>query len=368
MIITHIEARGFRNIHHGQFEPRGQLNVLYGANAQGKTNWLEVIYLLATANSFRTPRLSEALTYGGGEAILRARAERHGLKKELAIQLTPRSKRLFVNGKREPSSRYLGQLAAFICSLEQMNVVRGEPEYRRQFLDQGAASIDPKYAKVLETYNRILKQKNRLLRQVPDHPHPNIVIDQIETWNQQLIEYGTIIHQVRSQYVKKLQEVMQGNLFGKEEIQIRYASSLEAHGELDDYAALLAERLRVRLSAEIAVGYSLVGPHRDDLDIRFDGRDLRRFASAGQQRSALLMLDLARISVYNRELNAYPIFLIDDIDAELDRERIDIFLGHLQGKAQTFITTSKRDVAVAFADRAALFRIENGQVRTGTGS
>lgn len=362
MIITKVEAHSFRNVRHGQFEPSRRLNFLYGSNAQGKTNWLEVIHLLAAASSFRTPRLSETLTHGCQESVLRAGVRHQGLQKELAVQLTPRSKGLFVNGKREPSSRYLGHLTVFVCSLEHMNVIRGEPEHRRQFLDQGALSIDPKYATALETYNRILKQKNRLLRQVAEHAHPNRLIDQIHTWNQQLIEYGTIIHRVRSHYVEKLQEHLNGNLFGKEEIKAHYVSSLEPHGDVNDYTKLLAERLEVRLSAEIAMGYSLVGPHRDDLEIKFDDRDVKRFGSSGQQRSALLILDLARISVYNKVFDEYPVFLIDDIDAELDRQRIEVLLDHLQDKTQAFITTSKRDIATSYSARAAVFQVEEGRV------
>lgn len=364
MIITKVEAHSFRNIIHDQFEPSRQLNFLVGANAQGKTNWLEAIHLLAYASSFRTTRLSEVLTHGHQASVVRTGVRHQGLEKELAVQLTPKSKTLFVNGKRESSSRYAGHLTVFVCSLEQMNVIRGEPEYRRHFLDQGALSIDPKYAKTLEIYNRVLKQKNHLLRQIAEHPNPQPLTDQIQIWNQQLIEYGTIIHQVRSRFIERLQENLRGNLFGKEEIRVRYTSSLEAHGNLRDYAGLLAERLRVRLTAEIAVGYSLVGPHRDDLEIRIDGHDVRRFGSAGQQRSALLILDLARISVYNKAFDEYPVFLIDDIDAELDRRRIEVLLDYLQDKTQTFITTSKPDVAAVYSGRATVFCVEDGRVST----
>jgi len=364
MIITKVEAHSFRNIAHDQFEPSRQLNFLYGSNAQGKTNWLEAIHLLAAASSFRTTRLSEALTHGCQESVLRTSVRHQGLEKELAVQLTPRSKTLYVNGKRESTSRYVGHLTVFVCSLEHMNVIRGEPEYRRHFLDQGALSLDPKYAKTVETYNRVLKQKNRLLRQIAEQPNPQPLIDQIHIWNQQLIEYGTAIHRVRSHFIEKLQEELNGNLFEKEEIKVRYTSSLESHGDLDDYAGLLAERLKVRLNAEMAVGYSLVGPHRDDLEVRFDGHDVRRFGSAGQQRSALLILDLARISVYNKTFSEYPIFMIDDIDAELDRQRIEVLLDYLQNKTQTVITTSKRDIATAYSGRATVFRVEEGQVIT----
>jgi DNA replication and repair protein RecF len=284
------------------------------------------------------------------------------LQQQIGLRTTRQSKEFFLNGKRESLNRYFGHLTAFVCSLEQMNVVRGEPEHRREFLDQGALSLDPKYTKALDGYQRVIKQKNRLLREAHEQANPKPFVEQIESWNEQLIEYGTLIHQVRSEYVKKLQQALAGNLFGEEQIKIRYASSLERHGDLDDYARLLRERLNIRLSAEIAVGYSLIGPHRDDLEITFDGQDLRRFGSSGQQRSALLILDLARICVYNLVFDDFPVFLIDDVDAELDNHRIEVLLDYLKDKTQTFVTTSKPDVATAHAERAALFYVEKGDV------
>ncbi|MCS6804650.1 MAG: DNA replication and repair protein RecF [Acidobacteriota bacterium] len=362
MIITKLQAQCFRNIVQDEFEPSSRLNILYGSNAQGKTNWLEAIHLLATTTSFRTARLSETLLHNQQEAILRAQVRQHELEKQLAIQLTPRSKALFVNGKREPSSRYLSHLTVFICSLEQMNVIRGEPEHRRHFLDQGAMSVDPTYAHVLGTYNRIIKQKNHLLRQIAQGSRSSSLIEQLHVWNQQLIQYGTKIHHARTDYTQKLQQALHGHLFGQEQINVRYRSSLEGHGQLNQYAGLLSERLKLRWDAELAVGYALVGPHRDDLEIRFDGRDVRRFASAGQQRSALLILDLARISVYNALSHEYPVFLVDDVDAELDRRRIDVLLDYLSDKTQTFLTTSKREIATSYFGRADVFRVEDGRI------
>lgn len=366
MIITKLQAQCFRNIVQDQLEPASRLNILYGSNAQGKTNWLEAIHVLATTTSFRTARLSETLSHNQQEAILRAHVRRHELDKQLAIQLTPRSKVLFVNGKREPSSRYLANLAVFICSLEQMSVIRGEPEHRRHFLDQGAMSVDPTYAHVLETYNRIIKQKNHLLRQIAQGDGSHSLVEQLHVWNQQLVQYGTMIHCTRTDYTRKLQHALHGHLFGQERINVRYRSSLEEHGDLGQYAQLLGERLKLRLNAEMTIGYALVGPHRDDLEIQFDGHDVRRFASAGQQRSALLILDLARISVYNAASHDYPVFLVDDIDAELDRRRIDVFLDYLHDKTQTFITTSKWEIAASYIGRAEVFRVEDGRIIVGT--
>jgi DNA replication and repair protein RecF len=129
---------------------------------------------------------------------------------------------------------------------------------------------------------------------------------------------------------------------------------------LRDYEALIKERLRLRLTAEISSGYSLIGPHRDDLEILFDGRDIRTYGSSGQQRSALILLDLAAISVYYSWHNEYPLFLMDDVDAELDQKRIGHLLEYLEGRTQTFITTSKNDLIKGFAARANLVEVRDG--------
>src|SRR5205085_11013599 len=146
-------------------------------------------------------------------------------------------------------------------------------------------------------------------------------------------------------------------------ISIRYVSSLEGKGDLSDYEALISERLRLRLQAEIAAGYSLIGPHRDDLEILFDGREMRTFGSSGQQRSALIILDLAAISVYYSWHSEYPLFLMDDVDAELDRKRVDHLLEYLDGRTQTFVTTSKEGLVERYANRAHLVEITNGMAK-----
>ena len=145
--------------------------------------------------------------------------------------------------------------------------------------------------------------------------------------------------------------------FGREEVSIRYLSSLEGKGDLSDYEALIAERLKLRLQAEIASGYALIGTHRDDLQILFDGRDMRAFGSSGQQRSALILLDLAAISVYHSWHSEYPIFIMDDVDAELDRMRLDRLLESLEGRTQTFVTTSKDDFVKRFAARSNVYEV-----------
>jgi DNA replication and repair protein RecF len=181
-------------------------------------------------------------------------------------------------------------------------------------------------------------------------------------WNQQLIALSGQIHCARVDYVDRLNGTLERRLFEREDITIRYVSSLEGKGNLEEYEALMAERLELRLQAEIASGYALIGPHRDDLEILFDGREVRTFGSSGQQRSALIILDLAAISVYHSWHHEYPLFLIDDVDAELDRKRISFLLEYLEGRTQTFVTTSKESLVEQFVTRAGVYRIKDGVV------
>jgi len=360
MHLRTIEAVNFRNLA-GSIEFSPGLNVIHGANAQGKSGWLEAVYLLATTKSFRTSYPKEAIRHGEIEAVLRGSVSRGSLVREIQLQITETSKQTFLNARREPVARYLGILDAIAFTAEELQIVRGAPESRRKFLDRGIFGVQPSYLGTLNEYNRVLKQKNALLREASESDDPAAYGDLVAPWNDQLIALGTEIHRARSGYVDKLNSRLAPELFQNETIRIRYKSSLEGKGDLDDYPEALRSRLALRLKNEIATGYSLVGPHRDDLDILFDGYEIARYGSSGQQRSALLILDLAQLNVYHDVFEEYPIFLIDDLDAELDRTRIEILLNYLDGRAQTIVSTSKRSIADRYRDRAATFLVQEGR-------
>ncbi|HXG93870.1 MAG TPA: DNA replication and repair protein RecF [Blastocatellia bacterium] len=365
MQLTRLEATGFRNLAgFAEFGPG--LNIFYGDNAQGKTNWLEAIYVVGNTKSFRTSQLKECIAFDAEACILRGEVLRGSLVKEIQLALTESSKELYVNGKRDTVVRYIGNLDVFVFSLEEMTVIRGEPAERRRFLDRGIVTMSPAFLNTISEYNHVIRQKNKLLKEAAESDNPAAFRDQIEAWNEELIQFGSAIHNARVDYVEKLNHVLERNdyghaIFGAERISVRYRSQLEGKGEMTDFAALFRERLAVRLQAEIAAGHSLIGPHRDDLEILADSREVARFGSAGQQRSALLLLDLAQVSIYNSIYEESPILLIDDIDAELDRGRIEALLLEIEGRAQTFVSTSRRAIANRYRDRAAVFYVEGGR-------
>lgn len=362
MLLESIEISNFRNLrgnlHCGQY-----LNIIFGENGQGKTNWLEAIYLLATTKSFKTTHLHDTLKFDEELAWVRGSVQQSAeIRRTIQVTMQNNSKTLSVNGKKETTTRYLGQLHAVIFNADELEIIRGTPEHRRKFLDAGIVGIYPPFVRTLTDYNRVIKQKNALLQSAQEN---NFSVEKtgelLEIWNEQLVGLATRIHKARLRYVERLQEVLEKKLFGKEEISIRYASSLEGKGDLSDYAALLTERLKIRVQAELASGHALLGTHRDDLEILFDGRDLRAFGSSGQQRSALLLLQLANLSVYHTQHNEYPLFLLDDIDAELDYKRIGQLLEFLSDKTQTFVTTSKESFIERFGENAKIFKIVEGQ-------
>lgn len=363
MLLESLEVHDFRNLN-GSLAPSSGLNILVGDNGQGKTNCLEAIYLLSTTRSFKTAKPQEAICFGSELAIVRGRVRQsEEISHELQVAIQPSSKVLTINGKRETLHEYLGELHAVVFNSDAVDIVRGHPDGRRRFLDDAIVSLHPPFVQTFSDYGRVLKQKSSLLQNARDNEMSlEKVAELVQPWNEQLATLATRIHKGRIRIVERLNEALENRLFGDETISIRYMSSLEGKGDLADYESLITERLALRVQAEVVAGHSLVGPHRDDLEILFDGRDLRKFGSAGQQRGALLVLQLANLGVYHATRGEYPLFLLDDLDAELDYKRIGSLLEYLSDKTQTFVTTSKVSFVEKFAANASVFPVKNGQL------
>lgn len=363
MLLESLEVQDFRNLR-GSLTPSSGLNILVGDNGQGKTNCLEAIYLLSTTRSFKTAKPQEAIRFGAELAIVRGRVRQsEEISHELQVAIQPSSKVLTVNGKRATLHEYLGELHSVVFNSDAVEIVRGHPDARRRFLDDAIVSLHPPFVQTFADYNRVLKQKNSLLQNARDNElNLEKVAELLLPWNEQLAALAARIHRGRTRIVERLNEALENRLFGNETISIRYMSSLEGKGDLAEYESLIAERLGIRVQAEVVAGHALVGPHRDDLEILFDGRDLRKFGSAGQQRGALLVLQLANLGVYHATRGEYPLFLLDDLDAELDYHRIGALLDYLSDKTQTFVSTSKESFVERFAAHASVFPVRNGEL------
>ncbi len=362
MLLESLEAMNFRNLQ-GKIEFQPGLNVFSGENGQGKTNWLEAIGVLAATRSFRTGKLQEAVKFEEMTASIRGNVrESPDIVRELQVIIAGNTKTLAINGKKETVQKYLGQLYAVVFNSDELEIVRGTPESRRRFLDAGIVGLHPPFVQVFTDYNRVIKQKNSLLQALADQNlSTEAMAERLQPWNQQLVALAAKIHRARVRFVERINGVLEKKLFGREELSVRYLSSLEDKGDLNDYENLISERLNLRVQAEVVSGHALIGTHRDDMELKFDGHDIRKFGSSGQQRSALLLLQLANIAVFHATRGEYPLFLIDDIDAELDYKRIGKLLAFLDGKTQTFVTTSKESFVERFGATAKVFRVEGGK-------
>src|ERR1041385_1308166 len=202
MLLMRIEASGFRNLE-GFADLGPGLNIFYGDNAQGKTNWLESVYILGNTKSIRTSQLRECIGFERSQALLRGEISRGSVSKQIQLLIAEDSKQLFVNGKHETLARYLGNLVVFVFSLEEMDVIRGDPGQRRRFIDRGAVTITPSFLNTISRYNQVIKQKNKLLGSASESANPNQFVNEIEAWNEQLVELGASIHNHRTSYVER---------------------------------------------------------------------------------------------------------------------------------------------------------------------
>src|ERR687884_523607 len=218
MLLESLEAHNFRNLS-GKISWGPGLNIIYGDNGQGKTNWIEAIYLLATSKSFRTQRPQEAIRFDENLAIVRGVVSRsREVQRELQVALQGSTKTLAVNGKREAVTRYLGQLHTVAFTADELEVVRGGPEARRKFLDRGVIALHHTYVQTLADYQRVIKQKNRLLQDISEsETDVDAARELIEPWNEQVVTLGSQIHQARLEYVERLKGSLHQRLFEREE-------------------------------------------------------------------------------------------------------------------------------------------------------
>src|SRR6266542_765288 len=214
MHLDFIEADNFRNVSGKIFWGTG-LNIIYGNNGQGKTNWLEAIYLLSRTKSFRTRRLQESISFGQEMASVRGQVSSGSeIRRQLQISLQGNTKYISVNEKKETLARYLGQVPAFAFTADDLEVVRGMPEARRRFIDRGISSLNPAYVQTLSNYNKVVKQKNRILQQSGDRQlDPGIVEELLTPWNDQLVQLAGQIHRARTEYVRRMNNVLEQRLF-----------------------------------------------------------------------------------------------------------------------------------------------------------
>jgi len=371
VILQRLTLDHYRNYAHLDAHFGEGVVVLWGANAQGKTNLLEAIYLLATTKSARTRSDADLISWGPLDpfattpfARITAHVERGRgpIDVEIVVQdagegevgiarrpggtagtgATAR-KRFKVNGVPRRAGEVLGQINAVLFAPTDVDIVAGSPSLRRRFLDVILCQVHPSYFRALQGYNKTLLQRNSLLRQIRDKLQPP---ESLEFWNERLVEDGAVIAAERAEavsYLGRRAAEQHGQVSGgHEHLDLTYLSSipLESGGAVGVKHAFENELAAVA-RREMQAGVSLVGPHRDDIGISTDGVDVTAFGSRGQQRSAALSLKLAELAYIHRESGEWPILLLDDATAELDGARRAAVLALARTHPQVFIATAE---------------------------
>ena len=358
-VVVTVQFSDFRNYEHLEADLGPGLNVLSGANAQGKTNMLEALYLLSTARLLRGQRDGEAIR--DGATIGRVEAQLGPIDTSVAVQLQAGvRKRSFLNGYGLPrASDILGRLPAVCVSAEDLSLARGEPADRRLFLDLELAALFPAYLRDLGVYKRALEQRNVLLRHAAES---HVAEATFEPWESQLGRHGANLRAARADYVGRLNRLageLHGRLAPGEELSLNYVVRDSAVSNEE-----LVELLASRRGDDIRRGSTSLGPHRDDLSITTGGRDVRLFGSQGQQRASTISIKLGALKLAEAERGEPPLLLLDDVFSDLDALRREALVDLILGSAGQVVLTCTEASAAGqrVLDQARLFTVSGGTV------
>lgn len=345
MRVEALAVSNFRNIKNIELSPCSGDNIVYGDNAQGKTNLLEAIWLFSGSRSFRGSKDSEFIKFGEKSSRLELDFFARSRAQSSRISFETDKKNVLLNEiKQESITKLAGEFCTVVFSPDHLSLIKQGPEKRRKLIDTSLTQAYPKYLKLLDGYNRALKQRNMLLKDIPQHPD---LMDTLEIWDESLLDYGAYIISMRARYVKKLAsiaaEIYDGISSGRESFSAVYSSGLGTQsGQIDgqdraDIRNRFKKALEQSRSEDLRQGITNAGPHRDDIEITIGEVSARVFGSQGQQRSSILALKLAECSILEEQNSEPPVILLDDVMSELDHSRRDFLLNQLNGK-QVFIT------------------------------
>lgn len=356
MVVEKVSLLGFRNLKQGEVFLSPGLNLLHGDNAQGKTNFLEAVYLSATGRSLRTRQDKEMIAFGESDAHVQTFVKRDRRTDRIDVHLKKEGKKgIALNGvPLRRSSELFGVLHPVIFSPEDLQLIKNAPSQRRRFIDMEICQLSGVYYHSLQQYYHVLKQRNFLLKNLRYRKDD---LATLPVWDAQLASYGVKIQQARGAFVAQLGELaaqahsrISG---GKEVLSLVYKQNTPPEE--------LEERLRASLDRDILLGQTTPGPHRDDILFLLDGQEVRTFGSQGQQRTAALSAKLAEIALIRRETQENPVLLLDDVLSELDDSR-QRYLWDSVGEVQTILTCTGMEDKLLQTSGIQVFQVKDGVI------
>ena len=357
MIIKSLELQDYRNYEHLELSFDKGTNILYGDNAQGKTNILEAIFLSATTKSHKGTKDKDIINFNKEEAHIRTYLEKESIETRVDMHLRKsKSKGIAIDGQKlKKAADLLGLCSVVFFSPEDLSIIKDGPSERRRFVDMELCQLDSFYLYNLNNYNKIVNQRNVLLKDLLFQPE---LRETLHIWDSQLVSFGSKIIERRKLFVEQLNDIIYDIHYklsgGREEIKVVY----EPDVEIEDFE----KSLRCSQDKDIKLKQTTVGPHRDDFSFYVGGIDIRKFGSQGQQRTAALSLKLSEIELVKRITKDTPILLLDDVLSELDNNRQNYLLNSI-GDIQTIITcTGLEEFVNNRFEINKVFKVSGGKV------
>lgn len=353
MYIEKIKLNNFRNYEELELNLNKNINIIYGNNAQGKTNILESIFLSSFGKSFRTNKEKEMIRFGQDKSLIDIFFQKKDRDGKIRIEIGNK-KQISLNGiKIKKLSELLGNINIVIFTPDDINILKEGPAKRRRFLDMLIGQLRANYVYSLNMYLKTIEQRNNYLRQIREENKPE---NMLEIWDEKLAEYGEKIFLYRKDFIdkilNKINEIHKNITGEKEKIKIEYISNCE---QREEYLKLLKERRKL----DIIKGYTTKGIHRDDFIVYINDNDVSIYGSQGQNRTAVLSLKISELQVVRDEIGEYPILLLDDFMSELDEERRKNFLNNIRN-TQVILTATDKIELEELED--SIFNVKEGVV------
>ena len=357
MYIESLELKNFRNYEELSIVLDPGTNILYGDNAQGKTNVLEAVYLCGTTKSHRGSKDKEMIRFEQDESHIRMMVKKDGVSHKIDMHLKKnKAKGIAIDGiPIRKAAELFGIVNLVAFSPEDLNIIKNGPSERRRFMDLELCQLNKVYLQELTSYNKVLNQRNKLLKDIGFQPG---LTETLDVWDMQLVSYGKKIISLRRQFMEELGEIIRqihSNLTGKkEEIRLLYEPDVEEK--------VFEEKLQSAREKDLCFRVTSVGPHRDDFCVQTNGIDIRKYGSQGQQRTAALSLKMSEIYLVEKVTKDHPVLLLDDVLSELDSSRQNYLLQSIHN-IQTVITCTGLDELIEnnfSIDR--VFRVTEGKI------
>ena len=360
MRIKKLILKNFRNYADERFEFSEGLNLLFGRNAQGKTNCAEAVFYLCTGSSPRSRRDKQLIRIGADCAEISAVAEGRYGEIEIYAKICENSREVRINGNKiARNADILGNINSVFFSPHELRLIQDGPDERRRFLNISISQLSKPYFVALSRYNKILEQRNNLLK----NRDISLVYDTLPVWDEQLCKYAATVARKRAEFIEVLAPIASAehaNLTeGVEKLVL--APDKKYSGDEKQLERKMFDELSANYDRDIRLGYTAFGPHRDDIDITIDGADAKVYASQGQTRTAALSIKLAEVEIFKKLSGEYPVLILDDVMSELDLPRRKK-LAERTGGLQTILTCTHAE-RVLYGKNANKIKIEGGAIK-----